>query len=147
MLLKIQSHRKMFLWWATTFIGSISSLISSHSWKTSTCVVNIKKEQLSGLKKRETGGLRSTAKQTSKRISGTDGRVKAVLTWISADELWPGALLGRRGVGSANQLVLGHFGVGLGELQPQGLWDFGIKPDALRSKAQVTEPVRRKMVS
>lgn len=23
MLLKIQSHRKMFLWWATTFIGSI----------------------------------------------------------------------------------------------------------------------------
>lgn len=53
------------------------------------------------------------------------------LTWVSANELWPGALLGGKGVGSANQLVLGHLGVGLGELQPQGLGDLWIKPDPL----------------
>ena len=58
------------------------------------------------------------------------------LTWVSADELWPRALLGREGVGSANQLVLGHLGVGLGELQPQGLGDFRIKPDPLGSNGK-----------
>lgn len=55
------------------------------------------------------------------------------LTGVSADELWPGALLGLRRVRGANQLVLGHLGVGLGELQPQGLGDLWIKPDPLRS--------------
>lgn len=54
-----------------------------------------------------------------------------VLTWVSANERWPRALLGGRGVGGANQLVLGHLGVGFGELQPQGLRDLWIKPDPL----------------
>ena len=71
------------------------------------------------------GGI--TNKQTED--SGKEG----VLTWVSADELWPGALLGGRGVGSANQFVLGHLGVGFGELQTQGLGNFWIKPDPLGS--------------
>lgn len=58
------------------------------------------------------------------------------LTGVSADELWPGALLGRRRVWGANQLVLGHLGVGLGELQPEGLGDLWIKPDPLRSSRE-----------
>ena len=62
-----------------------------------------------------------------------------VLTWVSANELWPGALLGGRGVGGANQLVLGHLGVGLGELQPQGLRDLWIKPDPLRSNEETCQ--------
>lgn len=62
-----------------------------------------------------------------------------VLTWVSANELWPGALLGGRGVGGANQLVLGHLGVGLGELQPQGLGDLWIKPDPLRSNRKMCQ--------
>lgn len=58
------------------------------------------------------------------------------LTWVSANELWPGALLGRRGIGGADQLVLGHLGVGLGELQPQSLGDLWIKPDPLPSNGE-----------
>lgn len=54
-----------------------------------------------------------------------------VLTWVSANELWPRALLGRRGVRGADQLVLGHLGVGLGKLQPQGLRDLWVEPDPL----------------
>lgn len=69
---------------------------------------------------------RRARRQTHKQWPGA-------LTWVSPDELWPGALLGRRGVGGANQLVLGHLGVGLGKLQPQGLGDLWIKPDPLRS--------------
>lgn len=49
------------------------------------------------------------------------------LIWVSAYELWPGALLGRWGVGSADQLVFGHLGVGLGELQPQSLGNLWVK--------------------
>lgn len=60
------------------------------------------------------------------------GPLGGILTWISADELGPGALLGGRGVGGAHQFVLGHLGVGLGELQPQGLGDLWIKADPLR---------------
>lgn len=67
--------------------------------------------------------------------SGMDG----LLTWVSADELWPRALLGGRGVGSADQLVLGHLGVGFGELQPQGLGDFWIKPDPLRYHRKISQ--------
>lgn len=62
-----------------------------------------------------------------------------VLTWVSADELWPRALLGGRGVGSADQLVLGHLGVGFGKLQPQGLGDFWIKPDPLRYHGKISQ--------
>ena len=54
-----------------------------------------------------------------------------ILTGVSADELGPGALLGGERVGSAHQLVLGHLGVGLGELQPEGLRDLWIEPDPL----------------
>lgn len=60
-----------------------------------------------------------------------------VLTWVSANELRPGALLGGEGVGGANQLVLGHLGVGFGELQPKGLRDLRIKPDPLRSDEEM----------
>lgn len=78
------------------------------------------------------------ATQTKRKASsGTDTRLVGALTWVSADELWARALLGRRGVGGANQLVLGHLGVGLGELQPQGLGDLWIKPDPLRSSRKV----------
>lgn len=55
------------------------------------------------------------------------------LTWVSANELWAGALLGGSGVGRADQLVFGHLGVSLGELQPQSLRDLWIKTDALSS--------------
>lgn len=75
----------------------------------------------------------------SKTSSGTDRRVVGVLTWVSANELWPRALLGGRGVGGANQLVLGHLGVGLGELQPQGLGYLWIKPDPLRSNRKMCQ--------
>lgn len=65
----------------------------------------------------------------------TDGKwggwTAVVLTWVSANELWPRALLGRRGVRGADQLVLGHLGVGLGKLQPQGLRDLWVEPDPL----------------
>lgn len=57
-----------------------------------------------------------------------------ILTWIPADELRPRALLGGRRVGGANQFVLGHLGVGLGKLQPQGLGDLWVKPDPLREE-------------
>ena len=77
---------------------------------------------------------RNSQTDKSKMISGTEGQTEGVLTWVSANELWPGALLGGRGVGSANQLVLGHLSVGLGKLQPKGLGDLWIKPDPLRSK-------------
>lgn len=76
--------------------------------------------------------------------SGTCGQAddcRGILTWISANELRPRALLGLLGggVGGANQLVLGHLGVGLGKFQPQGLGDFWIKPDPLRSKRNTCE--------
>lgn len=70
--------------------------------------------------------------QKKGRSRGTHGGVWGVLTWISANELWPRALLGGRGVGGANQFVLGHLGVGLGKLQPQGLRDLRIKAHPLR---------------
>jgi len=63
----------------------------------------------------------------------------SVLTWVSADEVWPRALLGRNGVGGANQLVLGHLGVGLGELQPKGLGDLWVEADSLRSDGKISQ--------
>lgn len=59
--------------------------------------------------------------------AGTAG----VLTGLPGDELRYGG--GERGAGirGAHQLVLGHLGVGLGELQPQRLGDLGVEADAL----------------
>lgn len=96
---------------------------------------NPERKQLSSRLKQE----KLTAKGSSNTDSGTEGRIEGVLTWVSANELWPRALLGGRGVGSANQLVLGHLGVGLGELQPKGLGDLWIKPDPLRSKEKMCQ--------
>lgn len=58
--------------------------------------------------------------------------VQGILTGLPGDELRYGG--GERGAGiwGAHQLVLGHLGVGLGELQPQRLGDLGVEADALR---------------
>lgn len=86
--------------------------------------------------------MKQPRRQTrSKTSSGTDRETAGVLTWVSANELWPGALLGGRGIGGANQLVLGHLGVGLRELQSQGLWNLWVKPDPLVSEKNYSQNI------
>lgn len=58
----------------------------------------------------------TTAHNTRDVISGLVVCVGVLLTGVPADEGWSRTLLGRRGVGRPHQFVLGHLGVGLGEL-------------------------------
>lgn len=85
------------------------------------------------------GGSSSADGRRNKKdkLGDRRGQRVGVLTWVSAYELWPGALLGGRGVGSTDQLVFGHLGVGLGELQPQSLGNLWVKTYPLRSMRKI----------
>lgn len=131
-----QCFDETFKWLAAKSV-SIYQNLYSHSWSTNTPPLvtnNPEGKQLSSqLKWEQLMAKGSSITQKLRR------QMVGVLTWVSANKLWPRALLGGRWVGGANQLVLGHLGVGLGELQPQGLGDLWIKPDALRSNGKMCQ--------